>query len=195
MNFFRGFLVFTLLLPIARSVRAEDEPVRREWTVDGVLYREALVYVPPTAKSAPVPVIFAFHGHGGTMAFAERKFSFHTLWPEAMVVYPQGLPTAGKLTDPEGKKSGWQFDAGDYGDRDLKFFDAILASLRQDYRIDDKRIFVTGHSNGGGFTYLLWAKRGDRSAPSRRAPRQLCDRRASFSRSRCCISPGRTTRW
>ena len=37
----------------------------------------------------------------------------------------------------------------------------MLASLRQDYRVDDKRIFVTGHSNGGGFTYLLWATRGD----------------------------------
>jgi len=34
---------------------------------------------------------------------AERKFSYHTLWPEALVVYPQGLPTAGKLTDPRGE--------------------------------------------------------------------------------------------
>lgn len=27
--------------------------------------------------------------------------------------------------------------------------------------MDDKRIYSTGHSNGGGFTYLLWAARGD----------------------------------
>jgi len=69
------------------------------------------------------------------------------------------LPTAGKLIDPQGRMAGWQFAAGDYGDRDLKFFDAMLASLRQDYRVDNKRIFVTGHSNGGGFSYLLWAER------------------------------------
>ena len=27
--------------------------------------------------------------------------------------------------------------------------------------MDGKRIYATGHSNGGGFTYLLWAARGD----------------------------------
>ncbi|MEI9893131.1 MAG: hypothetical protein WDN28_04275 [Chthoniobacter sp.] len=134
--------------------------------------REALVYVPPAATTTAAPVIFAFHGHGGTMAYAERKFGYHTLWPEAVVVYPQGLPTAGKLTDPEGKKAGWQFAAGDYGDRDLKFFDSILTSLRQDYHVDDKRIFVTGHSNGGGFTYLLWRRGAIKSPPSRPARRR-----------------------
>jgi polyhydroxybutyrate depolymerase len=46
------------------------------------------------------------------------------------------------------------------GDRDLKFFDAMLASLRADYAVDEKRIYATGHSNGGLFTYLLWAERG-----------------------------------
>jgi polyhydroxybutyrate depolymerase len=38
----------------------------------------------------------------------------------------------------------------------------MLASLKQDYRVDEKRLYATGHSNGGGFTYLLWAARGDR---------------------------------
>src|SRR5689334_10335173 len=115
--------VFVALLTSFRC-EANDAPVRREWLVDGVA-REAMVYVPPNVKSTAAPVIFAFHGHGGTMAYAERKFSYHTLWPEALVIYPQGLPTAGKLTDPEGKKAGWQFAAGDYGDRDLKFFDVM----------------------------------------------------------------------
>ena len=160
MNPLRYLLPVVFAFLFSFRVEAGDAPVRRDWNVDGVT-REALVYVPANAKSSGTPVIFAFHGHGGTMAYAERKFSYHTLWPEALVVYPQGLPTAGKLTDPEGKRTGWQFAAGDYGDRDLKFFDAMLVSLRQDYHVDNKRIFVTGHSNGGGFTYLLWAKRGE----------------------------------
>ena len=38
----------------------------------------------------------------------------------------------------------------------------MLARLRKDYKIDDRRIYATGHSNGGGFTYLLWSSaRGD----------------------------------
>jgi polyhydroxybutyrate depolymerase len=53
-------------------------------------------------------------------------------------------------------------DAGDHGDRDLKFFDAIVEQLQREGRVDPAKIFVTGHSNGGAFIYLLWAKRGER---------------------------------
>lgn len=139
---------------------AEESVVYREWQVDGVK-REALLYLPGTAKTVAAPVIFAFHGHGGTMRNSVRSFPFGELWPEAVVVYMQGLNTPGRLTDPEGKKAGWQHAMGAQGDRDLKFFDAVLASLKSDYQIDPKRIYSTGHSNGGGFTYLLWAARGE----------------------------------
>jgi len=153
-------LLFPLLLVTALGAPAADQPIRREWTVDGVK-REALVHVPASAKEKAAPVVFGFHGHGGSMWNAARSFRCHELWPEAIVVYPQGLNTPGRLTDPEGKKSGWQGRAGDQEDRDLKFFDTVLASLKQDYKVDEKRIYSTGHSNGGGFTYLLWATRGD----------------------------------
>ncbi|SKB04952.1 polyhydroxybutyrate depolymerase [Prosthecobacter debontii] len=139
---------------------AAEPLIRKEWQVDGVT-REALLHIPATAHEVAAPVVFAFHGHGGRMASAVRSFSMHTLWPEALVVYMQGLNTPGRLTDPEGKKPGWQHAAGDQGDRDLKFFDAVLASLKADYRVDTRRIYSMGHSNGGGFTYLLWAERGD----------------------------------
>lgn len=139
---------------------ATHEPVQRQWTIDGVV-RQALVYIPERAKTEPTPIVFAFHGHSGTMGSAARSFGYHKIWPEAIAVYMQGLNTPGRLTDPEGKKPGWQSRTGMLDDRDLKFFDAVLASLRQDYRVDDKRIYSTGHSNGGGFTYLLWSARGD----------------------------------
>lgn len=155
---FRLSLVFGILL--SAEALAAEAPARRSWTVEGVA-REALVHAPASAKSQAAPVVFAFHGHGGSMQNAARSFRYHTLWPEAIVVYPQGLNTPGRLTDPEGKRPGWQHGAAEQGDRDLKFFDAMLASLRADYRVDDQRIYATGHSNGGGFTYLLWATRGD----------------------------------
>ena len=44
--------------------------------------------------------------------------------------------------------------------RDLKFFDAMLATMRQTYTVDDQRIYSTGFSNGAAFSYLLWAERG-----------------------------------
>lgn len=133
---------------------------RLELKVDGVL-REALVYVPAGAATSPVPLVFVFHGHGGGARQVARGFANHQHWPEAIAVYMQGLNTPGRLPDPEGRKPGWQHSVGDQQDRDLKFFDAILAQLRKDYPVDGKRIYATGHSNGGAFTYLLWAERGE----------------------------------
>ncbi len=145
------------------AARAADMPSLREWTVEGVR-RTALVYAPERAHGAATPILFAFHGHGGTAERAARGFAYHSLWPEAIVVYMQGLNTPGRLTDPQGKRSGWQAGPGDQGDRDLKFFDAVLATLTREFRVDERRLYAAGHSNGGGFTYLLWAARGEQFA-------------------------------
>lgn len=134
--------------------------VQQTWQVDGVT-REGILHVPTSALTSPAPVIFAWHGHGGTMRHAANSFGYHKVWPEAICVYLQGLNTPGRLTDPEGKKAGWQHGLGAQGDRDLKFFDAVLAQLKRDYQVDERRIYSTGHSNGGGFTYLLWKARGE----------------------------------
>ena len=149
----------SLLLATTLNLHA-DGLARREWTVDGTT-REALVHVPVQAKTESTPVIFAFHGHGGTMQHSARTFAYETHWPEAIVVYMQGLNTPGRLSDPEGKRPGWQKWSGDQEDRDLKFFDAVMKSLKADYRVDSKRIYATGHSNGGAFSYLLWEQRGE----------------------------------
>ena len=127
-----------------------------EWNIDGTT-RRALVHLPATTNGAPI--IFAFHGHGGTMNFAARRFRLHELWPEAVVVYPQGLPTK-TPRDLEGTRAGWLMLPGP-NNKDLKFFDAMLETARRDWHINTNRVYVTGHSNGGGFTYLLWGTRGD----------------------------------
>lgn len=134
----------------------ERSPEVMEWTIDGQR-REALVYL-PKERDKPAPVLLAFHGHGGTARFFARA-GFQREWPEAIAVFPQGLPTA-MFRDPDGKRPGWQARPGGNGDRDLKFVDAILKTVRETYKVDDRRVYATGHSNGGAFTYLLWATRG-----------------------------------
>jgi polyhydroxybutyrate depolymerase len=172
----RQAVIVFLVAMSAHVVLADEAALKaRSWDVDGTP-REGLVYAP--SSSEPAPVVFAFHGHGGTMNQASRSFRYHELWPQAIVVYLQGLKTPGKLTDPEGKRAGWQHAVGDQGDRDLKFFDVVLESLKRDYKVDARRIYSTGHSNGGGFTYLLWTARGDTFAavaPSSAAGRQFAD--------------------
>ncbi len=145
--------------------RQSDErtPETLTWTIDD-LERRALVYLPKDGNTEPAPVVFGFHGHGGSMWNADRSFGLQNHWPEAIVVYMQGVPTPGALTDPEGKRNGWQSQIGDQNDRDLKFFDTVLQTLREKYKVDDSRIYSTGHSNGGGFTYLLWTARAGKFA-------------------------------
>ena len=126
------------------------------WTIDGE-DREALVFAPGTAGKAPV--VFAFHGHGGGIPGVARSMRFQEVWPEAIVVYPQGLPTATRV-DPRGRFPGWQREPGEDADRDLKLFDAMLSTLHGKYAVDDDRVYATGFSNGAIFTYLLWAERG-----------------------------------
>src|SRR5262249_52351740 len=152
-----GVLVALLIGSVALA-----KPREYHLKVDGVT-RDALVYAPASADKSEAPVVFAFHGHGGSMKKAAELFDFQTHWPQAIVVYMQGLPIK-SITDAAGKKAGWQHDAGTVNDRDLKFFDATLEQLKKDYKVDTRRIYATGHSNGGGFTYLLWAERGDKLA-------------------------------
>ena len=157
----RRHLLLVLSLVLASPLAwAADQFQQMDFNVDGV-NRTARVYVPDSARSNSTPLVFVFHGHGGNARQAARSFAIERYWREAIVVYMQGLPTRGQLTDPQGTQPGWQAAVGDYGDRDLKFFDAVLSRLKQDYRVNTNRIYSTGHSNGGGFTYLLWLARAD----------------------------------
>jgi polyhydroxybutyrate depolymerase len=92
------------------------------------------------------------------MLSASVRMRIQTLWPQAIVVYPQGLNTSTTI-DPAGTRPGWQGKAGDFGDRDLKLFDAIVATMKQSSAVDKRRIYATGFSNGAVFSLLLWAER------------------------------------
>jgi polyhydroxybutyrate depolymerase len=154
----RALLAFALLTASA-TLSFAAPPITMTWTVDGVR-REALVYPPaPTFAAAKAPVIFAFHGHGGTMQRAAQGMRFQELVPLAVVVYMQGLPIPSPV-DPQGLRAGWQRAPGQAGDRDLKFFDAVLATLYTKFSIDDRRIYAAGFSNGAVFSLLLWGERG-----------------------------------
>jgi polyhydroxybutyrate depolymerase len=166
-----GIYTFTLTVTDKSGTSRTDTTFvtvlkKMTWTIGGTT-REALVHIATGPGKAPV--IFAFHGHGGTdLGFAGKGFELE--WPEAVVVYPQGLPTKSHQ-DPDGKKSGWQNSVGEVNsftgikDQDLKFFDAMLPTFKKSYNADSSRIFIHGWSNGGLFVYnVLWTARGDKLA-------------------------------
>ena len=143
----RGAFAAVGLLLCAHAAAAEQVT----WNVDGVT-RQAIVYASASATDGRRPLIVAFHGRGDDA----QNYQFtliHRAWPEAVVVYFQGLDDRG-LT-------GWQTERGQNGNRDLRLVDVALPALRSKYSIDDDRVYATGFSNGAGFTYLLWAERPD----------------------------------
>jgi len=151
-------LVAAALAMPATTVAGPQGGTIMHWTIDGV-QRDALVFAPrPTIAAVKHPLVFAFHGHGGHANGTALQMHIQAIWPQAIVVYPQGLNTP-VPSDPAGTKPGWQFKAGDSNDRDLKLFDAIVATMKQKYGVDSRRIYTTGFSNGGIFSYLLWAER------------------------------------
>ena len=85
-------------------------------------------------------------------------FLIETVWPQAVVVYPQGLPSPSKA-DPNIMKTRWQEEHGEMGDRDIKFFDHMLTKLSGQYHVDANRVYSVGFSSGAGFTYVLWSQR------------------------------------
>ena len=133
-----------------------------KWNVNSE-ERTGLVHLPELDEGLQAPVVFVWHGHGGSSRGAARQFRIHQHWPTAIVVYPQGLPTPAKLVDPKGLRSGWQSDGDAKTNRDL-LFDVMLEDLVARGIVDADLVFSTGHSNGGGFTYNLLVERGKRLA-------------------------------
>jgi polyhydroxybutyrate depolymerase len=144
-------VVATAMILSAQTASAAVSEVMT-WKVDGET-RRAIVYA-PSAPSAggKAPLVLSFHGHGDNIVNFQYT-DMHRAWPEAIVVYVQGLPSR------RDGLPGWQVEKGQDDDRDLRLVDGALASLRDKFRVDETRIYSTGFSNGANFTYLLWAER------------------------------------
>ena len=115
--------------------------------------RKYIVYTPASYQSEPrqsYPLVFNFHGGGMSMteqmlySQMNRTADRHGF----IVVYPQGI------------KQDWNvgFDMPYLeGTDDVGFTQALLAKLKQDYRIDGSRVYATGLSRGGFFALRLAA--------------------------------------
>jgi len=138
--------------PIAGAVDALD------LDVNGV-HRTARVYPGALADREPSPLVIVFHGLADSAWNFAYIVGFHDQWPEATVVYPEGLPRA----DRNGSRGWHGFRDNDEND-DLAFTDALLDVVSDRYRVDPTRVYVTGFSNGGHMTFNLLMDRPCRFA-------------------------------
>jgi polyhydroxybutyrate depolymerase len=170
-NFITGCGMSNLFQPIAKTTPINNqkpappqgENLLETMTVDG-LTRTALVS--PGHTTVNPPLVFVFHGFGGYASSMESLTKIHQLWPEATVVYPQGLDVVkpsiqywapGWPDYPDEYKTANAINQ--YHDRDIHFIDELLLLMRTKYQIDSNRVYATGFSNGATFSYLLYTQR------------------------------------
>ena len=127
--------------------------------------RSYLVHVPPSYDGTrAVPVVLALHGGATDAAVMVRFCGLNTKADQAgfLAVYPNGTGEARKLLT---------WNAGDccgYATRhkvdDVAFVDAMLDDLAAAARMDPRRVFATGMSNGAMMCYRLAAELSQRIA-------------------------------
>ena len=116
--------------------------------------RTYVLVVPKSASAvSALPIVFVFHGDGGTGAGVRAQLALEAPAGDgAIFVYPNGVQRA---------DGWWDLDKPATTNPDIAFFDAMLATLKTRYCVDAKRVFVTGFSRGGFFTNHLGCHRGD----------------------------------
>lgn len=123
------------------------------------LERKYLVHIPVKySNNTKTPLVIALHGGAGN---AEDSPAFFHLNPKAdqegfILAYPEGT---GK--DLAGKHFGsWNAgrccsSAKDENIDDVGFIREMIAKLKTDFNIDEKRIYATGFSNGAQMAFRL----------------------------------------
>ncbi|HEY5934994.1 MAG TPA: hypothetical protein VIU61_10175 [Kofleriaceae bacterium] len=129
-------------------------------TVGGTA-RTYVRFVPAGYVSSRVyPLIFAWHGRGGSGSNARLYFGIEAVTAgDAIIVYPDGLPVSSNPGD-----TGWELDANS---RDVALFDALQAEIASTYCIG--RTYSMGHSFGGYMSNAIGCHRGGTSAMAVRA--------------------------
>ena len=167
-----SFLSITLFIVLVFSCKKEDTSTpnsttiakgknRFTITVDGA-EREYFVHVPAgyTGNTA-TPVVIMFHGTGQNGA----QFYDISGWKEVgeseniLTVFPSSLTyciiedgVSQTTSKWNGYADSYSFCQGFVPKDDTKFMRSMLNELKGNYKIDAKKIYVVGFSNGGEFS-------------------------------------------
>ena len=115
--------------------------------------RQYILQVPANYNSnTRYKLIFGFHWRGGSMNdVAPSYYGLRALAGEtAIFVAPNGL------------NAGWANSGG----ADTNFVDQIVAEVKNGLCVDERQVFATGFSYGGGMSYNIACSRPSQSFPS-----------------------------
>lgn len=151
------YLIF-ILLSCSKDEDAQLTPVIETGKMTKQLVvnntnREYIIYVPENfTGTSSLPLLLSFHGLSSNMNFNYDYTNFDELAEREnfIVVHPNGIDNR------------WTVSATN--NPDIDFIEALLDQLENDYNIASNRIYSTGMSNGGNFSFTLACGLNDRIA-------------------------------
>ena len=128
------------------------------------LTREYLLYVPSSYDGgSAVPLLFNFHGYGGTSSGHLATADMRVLADQEnfLLCYPQGSSDSTgsghwNTSLPGGDNKSSADDTG--------FVSAMITSISTNYKVNANRIYACGYSNGGMMSYFLGGLMSDQIA-------------------------------
>ncbi|HEU5370452.1 MAG TPA: PHB depolymerase family esterase, partial [Ktedonobacterales bacterium] len=140
-----------LLLALAacqHAGQAQPAPIRHDFSgslSSGGLTRTYQGHLPSSYDGVKaLPLVLALHGHGGDGQGMLRLTHLNRIADQHgfIVVYPDGYQKS--WADGRGATEADQAGVDDVG-----FLSALIDALANQYKVDQKRVYVTGISNGG----------------------------------------------
>ena len=154
---------------IATPSQARDQAVTRQLSFGG-LERTYLIHAPARIAASDMALVIVLHGQGGDGA----NILAQGYWIEKadaegfIVVAPEGVPQHDdRPARFMGNRRSWNSGpatgspAQERNVDDVGFIRAVVADVRRTRRVDARRIFATGFSNGAGMAFRVGAEMSD----------------------------------
>ncbi|MBD3406095.1 MAG: prolyl oligopeptidase family serine peptidase [Candidatus Lokiarchaeota archaeon] len=150
-----------ILLPLFATLRSQSTGY--SYITIGETQRQYLLHLPENYNElGDIPLLLALHGGGGNAKSMKNSYGFDTIADEYgfIVVYPDGLG------DMEYQFHTWNsgyIDAYAYKNNasDVSFLYHLIQDLIATYKVNQSKIYMTGHSNGAMMTYRFAAEHSE----------------------------------
>lgn len=165
MSTIKNYWFLSLFIVLLHGCSKDDDPktntdfdLTESLTHDGT-ERTYRIHLPPSYydNKNKLALVLGFHGGGGSGEQFETQTELDAKADAEnfIIVYPDGLPNprVSVRTWNAGKCCGQ--NASTLNTDDVGFVSALIDKMISNYRIDNKKIYATGHSNGAMLCYRL----------------------------------------
>ncbi len=129
--------------------------------------RSYLLHLPPDFyDTTGFPLVVMLHGFGGSAAQADRDYGVTDKANAGhfIVVYPQGVSSDGRYHLRSWNAGNCCFVAQSDHVDDVHYISSLIDYLVANFRVDPKRVYVAGMSNGAMMAYTLACQLSDKVA-------------------------------